>query len=148
MVRVETLGQIEICKNNPVVKSENDVANYSFITVDGDLYLVANTLTGDDAGKEDVVIKAGDFLNCFLVEAWKGQKLVADEKHIAYGESQSYASITAGTTLLKANAAGKLEITASAPTSGVFFKVTDKVTLTENAVKMKVMVVDKDTVTA
>lgn len=68
--------------------------------------------------------------------------MVADEKHIAYGVGESYASITAGTTLLTVNGSGKLAIAQSAPASGVYFKVTDKCTLTGKAVKIKVMVVD------
>ena len=40
MIRFETVGMIEVAKNNPVLTSDSDVTNYSFITVDGDLYLV------------------------------------------------------------------------------------------------------------
>lgn len=43
---------------------------------------------------------------------------------------------------MEANSAGKLEVIANAPASGVYFKVTDKVTLTEKAVKIKVIVAD------
>lgn len=68
--------------------------------------------------------------------------MIADEKHIAYASNKSYADIVAGTTLMKANADGKLEVIANAPASGVYFKVTDKVTLTQKAVKIKVIVAD------
>ena len=98
-----------------------------------------NTITGDKAYIDDAVIPAGDFLNGYQVDAWLGQKLVADEKHISYGSGQSFASITAGTTLLKPKSDGTLEVASTAPQSGIYFKVTDKVVLTENAVKMKVM---------
>lgn len=128
---------------NPVLTSESAVANYSFLTVDGKLYLIANTLVGDDSYKDDYTIPAGEYLNGHLVEAWKGQKLVIDAKHITFGQSESYAnSITAGTTLLKVDSNNKLVITATAPTSGVYFKVTDKCTLTGQAVKAEVLVVD------
>lgn len=128
---------------NPVLTSESAVANYSFLTVDGKLYLIANTLVGDDSYKDDYTIPAGEYLNGHLVEAWKGQKLVIDAKHITFGQSESYAnSITAGTTLLKVDSNNKLVITSTAPTSGVYFKVTDKCTLTGQAVKAEVLVVD------
>ena len=128
---------------NPVLTSESAVANYSFLTVDGKLYLIANTLVGDDSYNDDYTIPAGEYLNGHLVEAWKGQKLVIDAKHITFGQSETYAnSITAGTTLLKVDSNNKLVITSTAPTSGVYFKVTDKCTLTGQAVKAEVLVVD------
>ncbi len=128
---------------NPVLTSDSAVANYSFLTVDGKLYLIANTLVGDDSYKDDYTIPAGEYLNGHLVEAWKGQKLVIDAKHITFGQSETYAnSITAGTTLLKVDSNNKLVITSTAPTSGVYFKVTDKCTLTGQAVKAEVLVVD------
>ena len=139
MIKIGSLGMYDIAKIDPTLTSQNDVANYSFITVDGILYLVMNTITGDKAYIDDAVIPAGDFLNGYQVDAWLGQKLVADEKHISYGSGQSFASITAGTTLLKPKSDGTLEVASTAPQSGIYFKVTDKVVLTENAVKMKVM---------
>ena len=148
MIKTETIGMLDSAKVNPVLTSQTDVENYQFITNDGDVYLVANTLTGDDAGKEDVVIKAGEYLNGFLVKVWDGQKLIVDEKHIAYTASKSYSDITAGTTLMTINTNGKLAVAESAPASGVYFKVTDKCRLTQKAVKVKVIVVDKDTVSA
>lgn len=140
MIKVETLGMLNISKNNPVITSIKDVVNNDFITHDDDLYLVSNTITGDDAYKEDVVIKAGKDINGYLVEAYKSMNLVADEKHIAYASGKSYADLVSGTTLLSVNTDGKLEVTATAPADGVYFKVVDKVTLTENAVKIKVLV--------
>lgn len=140
MIKTESLGMIDVAKVNPVIKSESDVVNYSFLTVDNDVYLISNTITGDDAYKEDVTIPAGDYLNGFLVKAWEGQKLVIDEKHIKYGEGEDYAKITPGTTVLKVDESGKLAITASAPTSGVYFIITDKTTLTGKAVKARVIV--------
>jgi len=129
----------DIAKINPILTSQSDVSNYSFITVDGILYLVMNTITGDNSYIDDAVIPAGDFLNGYQVDAWLGQKLVVDEKHIAYGSGVDFDDITAGTTLLTVANSGKLQIAQSAPQSGIYFKVTDKVVLTEKAVKMKVM---------
>lgn len=139
MIKIESLGMYDIAKINPVLTSASDVNNYSFITYDGILYLVLNTITGDKAYIDDAVIPAGEFLNGYQVDAWLGQKLVVDEKHIAYGSGEDFDDITAGTTLLEVASGGKLEIAESAPESGIYFKVTDKTVLTENAVKVKVM---------
>jgi len=142
MIKLETIGMLDRVVINPVIKVNADVANYTFVTDNGETYLIANTITGDDAYKENVSFAANECLNGLLVKSLEGQKLVADEKHIAYGSGVTYADITAGTTLMKVNDAGKLVICDSAPSSGVYFKVTDKCTLTEKAVKLMVLVVD------
>lgn len=125
---------------NSVLQSEKEVANYQFITNDGDTYLVCNTVAGDDAYVDDVKFAAGEYLNGYNVKAWEGQKLVVDDKHIAYASGKTYADLVAGTTLLTVNAEGKLAVASVAPESGVYFKVTDKCRLTGNAVKVKVCV--------
>lgn len=140
MIKVETLGMLDVAKVNPVITSESDTVNYQFITHDDNVYLIANTIVGDDAYREDITIKAGEYLNGYMVKAWEGQKLVIDEKHIAYSGDEDYSKITAGTTLLTVNGEGKLAIASVAPDSGVYFKVTDKTTLTGKAVKALVMV--------
>lgn len=140
MIKVETLGQLDIAKINPVLTSENDVENYSFLTDDGVTYVIMNDIHGDDAYKDDVTIEAGEYLNGYDISAWVNQNLVIDAKHITFGSGESYASsITAGTTLLTIADDGTLEIAASAPQSGLYFKVVAKTTLTEQAVKAKVM---------
>lgn len=140
MIKVETIGMIDNAVLNSVLKSVNEVANYQFITDDGDTYLVSNTVTGDDAYVDDVTFAAGEYLNGYNVKAWEGQKLVIDDKHISYASGKTYADIVAGTTLLKVADSGKLEIADAAPESGVYFKVTDKCRLTGNAVKAKVII--------
>lgn len=125
---------------NSVLQSKKEVANYQFITDDGDTYLVCNTVAGDDAYIDDVKFAAGEYLNGYNVKAWEGQKLVVDDKHIAYASEKTYADLVAGTTLLTVNAEGKLAVASVAPESGVYFKVTDKCRLTGNAVKVKVCV--------
>lgn len=125
---------------NSVLQSKKEVANYQFITDDGETYLVCNTVAGDDAYVDDVKFAAGEYLNGYNVKAWEGQKLVVDDKHIAYASEKTYADLVAGTTLLTVNAEGKLAIASVAPESGVYFKVTDKCRLTGNAVKVKVCV--------
>ena len=141
MIRTETVGMISNCKNNPVLTSADAVANYSFLTDDGIVYLIANTLSGDDSYVDDVTFAAGEPLNGFQVDKWAGQKLVIDERHIAYGSGETFASITANTTLLTIDANGALAIAAEAPASGVYFKVTDKLAgVGGNKVKARVMV--------
>lgn len=140
MIKVETIGMIDNAVLNSVLQSEKEVANYQFITNDGDTYLVCNTVAGDDAYIDDVKFAAGEYLNGYNVKAWEGQKLVVDDKHIAYASEKTYADLVAGTTLLTVNAEGKLAVASVAPESGVYFKVTDKCRLTGNAVKVKVCV--------
>ena len=135
MIKCETLGMIEICKNNPIIQSRTDVKNYSFIE-DDDLYLISNVISGDKAYVDDAVIPAGEYLNGFLVKAWEGQKLVIDGKHVTGG----IAEVTEDTILTVAED-GSLEIAEEAPESGVYFKVTDTgIVLTEAAVKAKVVI--------
>ena len=140
MIKVETIGMIDNAVLNSVLQSAKEVANYQFITDDGDTYLVCNTVAGDDAYIDDVKFAAGEYLNGYNVKAWEGQKLVVDDKHIAYDSEKTYADLVAGTTLLTVNAEGKLAVASVAPESGVYFKVTDKCRLTGNAVKVKVCV--------
>lgn len=146
MIKCSQLGMKEVSKNNPKLTSMNDVTLYDFLVVDGVTYLIANALTGDDAYKDDVVLKAGEFLRGFDVKAWENQELDIDAKHIAFGKAETYKnSIAVGTLLAVVTAgekAGKLAIVATAPTDAgtVYFKVTKKCTLTEDAVEAKVLV--------
>lgn len=134
MIKVETLGMLDVAKVNPVLKHTSDVKNYSFLTIDNELYLISNTITGDEAYKEDVTIPAGKYLNGFLVRAWDGQKLVIDGKHI----QDKLAALSVGNSL-EVQADGTLKKVSKA--TGVHFVITDiGVTLTEAAVKAKVAV--------
>lgn len=135
MIKVETIGMLDIAKVNPVITSESDVINNQFITHEDNLYLVANTLLGDDAGREDVVIKAGEYLNGYLVKVWDGQKLVIDGKHV----TGDYSTYSVKDTVLVVGENGKLAV-GKAPASGICFVVTDKCTLTEKAIKARVCV--------
>lgn len=135
MIKCETVGMLDIAKINPVLTSENDVTNNSFIKVDGITYLVMNDINGDDAYKDGVTIKAGEYLNGYDVSAWAGQKLVIDGKHITGGVDD----LTEGTSVLVLDGeTGKLKV-GTASDGDVSFKVTDKVTLTEAAVKAVVV---------
>lgn len=133
MIKVETLGMLNLAKSNPVIKSEKAVENYSFLTHDKDIYLIANMVSGDNAYRNDVVFPAGELLNGYLLKAWEGQKLVIDGKHVTGG----IASITVGTVLVPGED-GKLK---TGDAAGVHLVVTDvKVRLTEAAIKAKVVV--------
>ena len=134
MIKCETLGMLDVAKNNPVLKSEKDLANYSFIKFDGDFYVIMNEIVGDASYAKDVEIKAGEFLNGFNLEAWKSQRLIIDAKHID-GE---FASVSAeGTVLVIDEATGKLKV---GEASGVHFVVKAVTRLTEDAVIAKVVV--------
>lgn len=135
MIKVETIGMLDVAKVNPVITSESDVTNNQFITYEGNVYLIANTLAGDDYCREDVVIKAGEYLNGYLVKAWDGQKLIIDSKHV----TGDYATYSAKDTVLVVGEDGKLAV-GEAPASGIYFTVTDKCTLTEKAIKARVCV--------
>lgn len=133
MIKCETVGMIEVCKVNPVLKSEKDVVNNSFITVDGEVYLVSNVINGDDSYREDVVVKAGEFLNGFYLKAWENQKLFIDGKHITGGVDAA----PVGTVLVPAED-GTL---VPGEAEGVHLVVTDtNLRLTEKAVKAKIVV--------
>lgn len=137
---------IEVAKNNPVLTSASEVALYDFVVSGTSTYLVANTLSGDDAFKTSYTFAAGEYLNGFDIDAWVGQELVIDESHIAYESGEDYDDIVAGTTMLtiitSSTNKGKLEVAASAPSSGYYFLVTAKCTLTEDAVTAKLIKVD------
>lgn len=44
MIKVETLGMIDVAKINPVLKAEKAVKNYSFMTDNEVVYLISNTV--------------------------------------------------------------------------------------------------------
>ena len=149
MIKFETIGEIQRSVNNPVIKLANDVANYSFVTVDNDLYLIAMDGSGDDMHKEGLTFAAGELLRGFLVKALESQNLIVDGKHITYGVGKTYADLkvadaahSVDATILTVAQDGTLEIAAEAPDSGIYFVVVEKCTLTEAAVKVKVCVVD------
>ena len=140
MIKVETLGMIDVAKINPVLKAEKAVKNYSFMTDNEVVYLISNTVVGDHAYNKDEVFAAGEYLNGYEVAMWKNQKLVIDEEHITYAEGKGYADLEAGVSMLTINEDVTLAVADAAPASGVYFVVTDKVMLTGKAVKARVMI--------
>ena len=141
MVKCKTIGMLDIAKNNPAITKDVAVDNYSFLTHDGEVYVAMNERVGDN---EIATIAAGDYINGFLVKAWEGQYIIADESHIAYEEGETYADIVVGTTLFTISN-GKLAVAESAPADGVYFKCVKKCNLTEKAVELLVCEADKDT---
>lgn len=138
MIKVETIGMIQNSVNDPTIISDKDVKNYSFLTVDDDVYLISNTLTGDGAYSVDATIKAGECLNGFLVKAWEGQNLIVDGKHIEGGIGE----LSAEDTLIIDEETGGLK--EGSADGGVYFIVADtKVALTEAAIKVRVAVAAK-----
>ena len=134
MIKCETLGMLDVAKNNPVLKSDKDVKNYSFIVDDGDSYVVMNTNSGDDAYKEGVVIKAGEPLNGFDLKAWEGQRLVIDGKHI----DGDFATVSvADTVLVIDEVTGKLKVGTG---TGINLVVKATTRLTEDAVIAKIVI--------
>ena len=131
MVKVETIGMYDVAKINSTLVSDKDVANHSFISVDNVLYLIDNTVVGDDAYKEGIVIPAGEKLNGYVVKAWEGQKFVVDGKHVDGGIE----SLEDGDVLIAKD--GKL---ATGEAVGTYFIVAGKTTLTEAAIKVTIAV--------
>lgn len=135
MVKLETIGMSDVAKNSARLTYSEDVANYSFLTIDGILYLIANEFTGDEAYVQDQTIAAGDYLRGFAVKAWEGQKLVIDVAHIDVED----ASTLAVGNILTAQDDGTLAVAETG--SGTYLEITDiGLTLTGTAVKAKVVV--------
>ena len=137
MIKFESIGTGFAAKNNPTITSNSAVANYTFLTYEGSLYLVMNIVNGDDSYRDDVTFAAGEFLRGIDVKSIEGLKLIVDGKHITGGVTGK----TVGTVLV-VNTDGTLK-TGSA--EGVYFKVTKTgIKLTEAAVEVKVCVADSE----
>ena len=104
--------------------------------------LIANYGKGDAAYK-DFVTPAGELVTAWDVSAWKGKYLQVSPDSITYGSSETYASITAGTTLMNAGADGNFHIMTSdsgISDGGVYFKVVKKIDFDGNGVLVEVIV--------
>lgn len=135
MIKFETIGMIQRVVTNPTLKSTTDTPNNSFLKKDDKVYLIKNTQVGDEAYLEDQVIKAGEYLLGFDLESIEGQILVIDGKHI---DSEGIKTVKAG-DLLEFQANGKVKI--STTVTGLALKVTEITTLTEKAVKARIVTV-------
>lgn len=135
MIKIETLGMLNVAKNNPNIVLDTATKNYSFVTYDGELYLIANTVVGDDSYLKDVTIPAGEYLRGFRVKDWEGQNLVVDLAHV-----KGDAPVKGDTLVVDTDGGLK-----AGSASGVHFVVVDAATiLTGDAVKVKVCVADED----
>ena len=127
MIKFRTIGEIDVAKNNPVLTHSAAVKNNSIFVKDGITYLIWNTINGDDAYVDDVVIPAGEYLNGFDLSANIGQELVMDAKHI----TNTYATLAAGDAVTIASA-----YLVGTPT--VSFTAVSKTRLTGDAVIVKI----------
>ena len=142
MIKFETIGAITAAKNNPTITSNSAVANYTFLTYEGSLYLVMNIVNGDDSYRDDVTFAAGEFLRGIDVKSIEGLKLIVDGKHVTYASGKTVADIEEENILTVGND-GKLAVAQAAPGSGVYFTVTKTgIRLTEAAFEVKVCVAD------
>lgn len=137
MIKFDTLGMIEVSKNDPTIVLDTEIAQNSFIVKDGTTYWINNELTGHDSYKDDVVFPAGTKLRGFDLKANEGQILVIDAKHIdgtysTYAVKDQALVVDTNTHKLKAGTG-----------SGVYFVVVEKCTLTDEAVKVRIVVEDK-----
>lgn len=149
MIKVKTLGMIDVAKLDPTLTDSGEIKNYTFITKNGVDYLVANTVNGDDSYEDGTVFAAGEYLNGWALKAWEGQCLIVDKKHIE--ETYSNISVASGSeTLLAVDTStsghiGELTKINAAPASGIYFKCVKKCRLTEEAVEVQILVVDENT---
>lgn len=140
MIKFATIGAGVAAKNDPTITSNSAVANYTFLTYEGTLYLIMNIINGDDSYVDDITIPAGEHLRGIDVKSIEGLKLIVDGKHITYASGKTIADVVKNTILTVGND-GKLAVAQAAPESGVYFKVTKAgVKLTEAAVEVKVCV--------
>lgn len=133
MIKVRTIGMLTRDITNPVLTSANAVKNYDFITgTDGETYLVANTITGDNAYVDDNTFAAGEYLNGHALRAWVGEQLMVDKKHLTLGSGNTFADVAKNDIFTIAN--GGLVAAKAAPQTGYYFVVDEKTRLTEDAV--------------
>ena len=140
MIKFATLGAGIAANNDPTITSNSAVANYTFLTYEGTLYLIMNIINGDDSYVDDITFAAGTKLRGIDVKSIEGLKLIVDGKHVTYASGKTVADIEEEDILTVGND-GKLAVAQAAPESGVYFKVTKiGVKLTEAAVEVKVCV--------
>ena len=142
MIKFSTLGAGIAAKNDPTITSNSAVANYTFLTYEGTLYLIMNIVNGDDSYVDDITFAAGTKLRGIDVKSIEGLKLIVDGKHVTYASGKTVADIEEENILTVGND-GKLAVAQAAPGSGVYFTVTKTgIRLTEAAFEVKVCVAD------
>lgn len=132
-----SISMYEKYNNGSSVKAGADVLNGSFGVIDANgafvndsqaTHVVYQVGKGDD-NHTDFTIPSGADMRVFELTDWEGKYLQVSPKHITYDTSENYASISAGTTTLVADASGNLVIDAAAATATgyVYLKVTKKI---------------------
>lgn len=143
MVKPFSISMYEKYNNGSSVKAGADVLNGSFgVVTDGVFtngtqatHIAAQVGKGDE-NHTDFAIPSGADMRVFELADWEGKYLQVSPKHITYRASENYASISAGTTTLVADASGNLVIDggAAASTGYVYLKVTKKIEFDGNGV--------------
>lgn len=137
MVKPYTISMYEKYNNGSSVVAGADVINGSFGVIDANGAFVNATqathvamqVNKNDEAYTDFTIPSGTDMRVFELADWEGKELQVSPKHITYGTSENYASISAGTTTLVADASGNFVIDAAAATATgyVYLKVTKKI---------------------
>jgi hypothetical protein len=155
MVKLNSIGMFKTEKNRPTVKAHTDIDNYYLCTIsDGltvapvvgtstasqsdDIYIVMNTITGDNRYVAENTIASADYCNTFLVKQWENQDLIVTEDSITYESGVNYASISAGTTNFVAGSDGKFNISVDTSYHGVYFACVEKLLYNGNAIAVTV----------
>ena len=136
MTKQNRISMMEKYDNGSSVVAGADVLNGSFGVVAAGVFTNGTQAThvamqvgkGDD-NYTDFTIASGADMRVFELADWKEKELQVSPKHITYDTGENYASISAGTTTLVADASGNLVIDAGAATATgyVYLKVTKKI---------------------
>ena len=157
MILYDTIGMIEHSERNfPYVHAHVDMPFYSLLTADfvnnisafpntvekkgSELYYADNTKVGD--WYEETQLREGEMLRLTSLKALDQHFLVIDEQHITFVAPADYATIVPGTTMLGVGSDGNFEIISSNTDYAIYLLVTQLTTLTENAVRARIIVQD------
>lgn len=110
MVKVHSIEMLEhSARNFPNIKAHADMVNGAIVGMGSGkttapatgekLYVVINQQVGDKEYEETYPIAKNEMVNLFDLSAWVDKELDITESNIAYGTSETYASLTVGTEL-------------------------------------------------
>ena len=170
MIKYDTIGMIEHSeKNFPYIKAHVNMPFWSLVTADfvnnitafatattkltADLYMVDNTRVGDTFAEplytwdaDNIVgrpyVREGHMCRLTSLKALDQHFLVIDEKHITFVGPTNYDAIVPGTTMLGVGVDGNFEIVGDIADHAIYLLVTQKTTLTERAVRARIIVQD------
>ncbi len=149
MLKVKTIGMINDNKKSfPIVKAHADIINGYFCTITdeatvaptadtakgADIYVVMNTINGDDS-YTDAVVKAGENVNAFLVKQWDKQNLQLNVNHL----TTAYGSVAKDDKLV-IDATGKLVKQADVTGYAIYFRVVKKIQFAGNGLEVQIVV--------